>query len=457
MFRRQPKNSHVCYDEKGDEILPKPDRVFANHMSRPNFLSANVEEDIREETQGLREVSKDLLEASKNVEKLTLQIQSNHEKHSRLKGAVNSIERQIRKINTDMEEINAQVIEQDTIGDVDALISDVNNLDVEIEQLKVNLDTAKLKYNNSKAAEQEVEKQLSAVTSKLRSMNSSIDPLRGELNTADEAIDQANNELTHYKRELKKLDEKISKEEESLNRFMVNEVEKSIQAASQMSPRVKVKKTSQSLQAEIAKLKEQLSREEQLRGNADEIRDVLNSRMEKYETAKSQLQQCQLYRERMTKSLSTRRRNLFKLTLNTADTTKLYFATFLHQRNYEGKLQFDFDKQTLAIKVDHQSSSKSSKDCNKDLKGLSGGEKSFSTLCFIMSLWESINSPFRCMDEFDVFMDMVNRKVSIKMLTEFAKENPSHQFILLTPQDTSQIEVNDYVHIFRMPDPKRGN
>jgi len=40
--------------------------------------------------------------------------------------------------------------------------------------------------------------------------------------------------------------------------------QKSIQAASQMSPRVKVKKTSQSLQAEIAKLKEQLSREEQL-------------------------------------------------------------------------------------------------------------------------------------------------------------------------------------------------
>lgn len=41
---------------------------------------------------------------------------------------------------------------------------------------------------------------------------------------------------------------------------------------------------------------------------------------------------------------------------------------------------------------------------NRDLKGLSGGEKSFSTLCFMMSLWESVHSPFRCMDEFDVFM-----------------------------------------------------
>lgn len=44
--------------------------------------------------------------------------------------------------------------------------------------------------------------------------------------------------------------------------------------------------------------------------------------------------------------------------------------------------------------------------------GLSGGERSFTTACFIMALWEIMEAPFRCMDEFDVFMDMINRRVS---------------------------------------------
>ena len=41
---------------------------------------------------------------------------------------------------------------------------------------------------------------------------------------------------------------------------------------------------------------------------------------------------------------------------------------------------------------------------NKDLKSLSGGERSFSTICFILSLWNAMESPFRCLDEFDVYM-----------------------------------------------------
>lgn len=53
---------------------------------------------------------------------------------------------------------------------------------------------------------------------------------------------------------------------------------------------------------------------------------------------------------------------------------------------------------------------------DKDPKALSGGEKSFATICLLLSLWEAIGCPIRCLDEFDVFMDAVNRKVSMKMI-----------------------------------------
>ena len=37
-----------------------------------------------------------------------------------------------------------------------------------------------------------------------------------------------------------------------------------------------------------------------------------------------------------------------------------------------------------------------------DMKSLSGGERSFTNMCFIMAVGQQISSPFHCLDEFDV-------------------------------------------------------
>ena len=57
-------------------------------------------------------------------------------------------------------------------------------------------------------------------------------------------------------------------------------------------------------------------------------------------------------------------------------------------------------------------------------------------MAFTLALGDSTESPLRAMDEFDVFMDAVNRRISMEALLEFARAN-ARQFIFLTPHDVS--------------------
>jgi len=97
-----------------------------------------------------------------------------------------------------------------------------------------------------------------------------------------------------------------------------------------------------------------------------------------------------------------------------------------------------------------------SSDKGRQTKTLSGGEKSFSTICLLLSIWEAMGSPIRCLDEFDVFMDNVNRDISMKMMIQAARRAVGRQFILITPQSMGNVQLGSDVKIHKMSDPERG-
>ncbi|KDQ21431.1 hypothetical protein BOTBODRAFT_168698 [Botryobasidium botryosum FD-172 SS1] len=134
---------------------------------------------------------------------------------------------------------------------------------------------------------------------------------------------------------------------------------------------------------------------------------------------------------------------------------KVQFTYHLSNRGYFGKVLFDHVAGTLNLKVqtDELAGGRSR---DKDPKSLSGGEKSFSTICLLLSLWEAIGCPIRCLDEFDVFMDAVNRRISMKMMIDTAKSSDGRQFILITPLDISNIALGPEIRIHKMSDPERG-
>ncbi|CAG2057141.1 unnamed protein product, partial [Timema podura] len=97
----------------------------------------------------------------------------------------------------------------------------------------------------------------------------------------------------------------------------------------------------------------------------------------------------------------------------------------------KGVITIDFERETLTMKV-----APGNKQAVQATESLSGGERSFSTVSFIMALWNIVQPPFYFLDEFDVFMDKVNRQIVLESLLSHAKESNA-QFVFLTPLDTS--------------------
>ncbi|KAJ4412689.1 Structural maintenance of chromosomes protein 6 [Didymella pomorum] len=133
---------------------------------------------------------------------------------------------------------------------------------------------------------------------------------------------------------------------------------------------------------------------------------------------------------------------------------RVTFGYLLSERKFRGTLQIDHRNQALDIEVQPDSTEKSGG--GRQTKTLSGGEKSFSTVCLLLSLWDAMGSPIRCLDEFDVFMDSVNRDRSMNMIIDAARRSVGRQFIFITPQSMNNVQQDSDVKITRMKDPERG-
>ena len=112
------------------------------------------------------------------------------------------------------------------------------------------------------------------------------------------------------------------------------------------------------------------------------------------------------------------------------------FIVNLSNRNFEGRLDFDHAREKLAVRVStlttwtslthpkikttgahiDETQDGPTQGRFKAPKNLSGGERSFSTVSLLLALWGTTSSPIRCLDEWDVFLDHVNRGIAAKML-----------------------------------------
>lgn len=123
------------------------------------------------------------------------------------------------------------------------------------------------------------------------------------------------------------------------------------------------------------------------------------------------------------------------------------FHSLMALRNYTAEIDIKHQDATLELKVVPRDNGIT--DAVSNTKSLSGGERSFSTVAFLISLWSCVGHPFYFLDEYDVFSDEYNKHIMTMLLFDEAQKNKDKQYGFLTPQDVTNISASETITIHK--------
>jgi chromosome segregation ATPase len=207
---------------------------------------------------------------------------------------------------------------------------------------------------------------------------------------------------------------------EDKRRTRAEQVDEYASEAAKISERVPIgnNETAATLDAKLTSLKKQLSSYTRMLGADDNaIYNALEEASRAYDSLKANLEELDSLL-RLLKQTFMKRMDMFrKFQRYISSRSRINFNYLLSERAFRGKLSIDHVNKLLDVHVEPDETKKSGK--GRATKTLSGGEKSFSSICLLLALWEAMGAPLRCLDEYDVFMDDVNRDVSSRMIVSF--------------------------------------
>ncbi|KHG08040.1 smc6 [Gossypium arboreum] len=227
--------------------------------------------------------------------------------------------------------------------------------------------------------------------------------------------------------------------------------------------------TTEQLDAKLKRLNQRLMHESQQ--YSESIDDLRMLHQEKERRILRELHTYKAFRERLDacqKALDLRWKKFQRNASLLRRELTWQFNGHLGKKGISGHINVSYEEKTLSVEVKMPQDASST--IIRDTRGLSGGERSFSTLCFALALHDMTEAPFRAMDEFDVFMvrfefslgcvcyplgieDAVSRKISLDTLVEFALAQGS-QWIFITPHDISNVKNGERIKKQQMAAPR---
>eukprot|EP00429_Kryptoperidinium_foliaceum_P002841 CAMPEP_0176007488 /NCGR_PEP_ID=MMETSP0120_2-20121206/3258_1 /TAXON_ID=160619 /ORGANISM="Kryptoperidinium foliaceum, Strain CCMP 1326" /LENGTH=1160 /DNA_ID=CAMNT_0017340249 /DNA_START=56 /DNA_END=3535 /DNA_ORIENTATION=+ len=433
-------------------------------------------------------------------------------KNHKLSECINKVAADIDQIRA--EENTAETFETDTTDleqDVEAAERDVETIrqaaerDVETirqreAEIQTEIESKVPEMEEAKARVEEVDERNSRVVKELQEATDALTNHMASLTQRDAKIQKRREKLEKYKEALKQQEDKLARykadadqylkharilaysrqkreeqqnnegmpieesqfsqdpTDEELEQVEICDVDKEVNYYRARVEKLNEKKEVNYYRARVEKLNEKIEQEKRRRKTSSDDPVAAFERYSRakeiYESKKEQLDHIRTTRHFLQKDVLKRRERWEHFRGHIAEITTQKFDEILNQKGSSGEVVFDHDSKVLNMIVQKDSADANSQ--QSDVKALSGGERSYTTIALLLALGESLETPFRILDEFDVFLDPVTRKLTIEKLIEMAKGLPHRQFVFITPQDVSNVQTDPMLKVLKMNPPVRS-
>lgn len=444
-----PQNCTQAFSKDGDQIYSN--RSYSSDLTRAKYLSGDVEEEIRHLQRELENQNSQASRFNQQLRKLDDDVKRNDVLLRTAHVDQKTAKDKATKLQLELSDL--QNVEEPQSEDLKPLEEDLQDIVAKITSKRAEYEEAKAQMADLKAFYEKAEQEYQQHKEQINTMAEDADSIKEELSKTDQELMKCKHHKKHYdnKRsthlcEIQTLKNNLHSKQDELKASTAK-------ATKICAERLESRRTPRSLDTEISRLKVKISAQQDQQGDRVEILREYREASENYRDMAQQMKNLTSFIRCIDNIMEQRLKVYAELRRFLSARCKYYFDTMLAQRGYNGRMIFDHKNETLSISVQPGPENKADL---SDMRSLSGGERSFSTVCFVLSLWAITEAPFRCLDEFDVYMDMVNRRISMDMMLKVASGQLYRQFVFLTPQSMGSLPVSKIINILRLKDPERG-
>ncbi|KAK4124198.1 P-loop containing nucleoside triphosphate hydrolase protein [Parathielavia appendiculata] len=432
-------------------IQPNPNlklRMKTDSDSQIALLRDSLQQ-ISAEYQGLNAERRRLQQECQRCQKTVAQLKKDR----------NTLEHKLRTARNGVDEIQAELdrFESSDYGKLEGLKKN-------LEELKDELNHHGIQYGMLSAKKQDKNAEVEEAREKVKEQKQEMKDYEQRLGKAESKLKQVR-ELRHIclieKNDIiARMEEYAGQKEKAERRRArqqdyIKDVIAQAETVSKERAYIPEIETYESLKKQYDTLRARLDNVEKNRGMSDQqVHDHFKEVREMYTQVIDDLESITTVNKRLRDSLAVRLEKWRKFQRYISSQSRANFIYLLSERGFRGKLILDHERKSLDLQVEPDKTEKRA--AGRSTKTLSGGEKSFSSICLLLAIWEAMGSPLRCLDEFDVFMDNVNRAISTNMLITAARRSVNRQYIFITPNAIEgRTTLDKDVKIIRLTDPRQ--